>query len=180
MAKRTKATTRSRKPTRPAARPVARKVKPVPDGYHSVTPYLIVRDAARTMEFYARGLGAREVMRMPGPGGRIVHAEVRVGDSVVMLGEEPPDKPQHRAPRSAGASTASLYVYVPDVDRAFRRAVEAGAGVVQPLADMFWGDRIGTVEDPSGHQWTLATHREDLTPAEVGRRAQAAMAGGPK
>jgi PhnB protein len=150
----------------------------VPDGYHSVTPYLTVRGGAEMLAFYTRALDAREVMRMPGPGGRIMHAEMKVGNSVVMLGDEPPDKPDCRAPRSAGARTAGFYVYVRDVDAAFARAVSAGAKVVQPLQDMFWGDRIGTVEDSSGHQWTLATHKEELTPREIARRAQAAMTGG--
>jgi len=145
-------------------------VKPVPEGYHAVTPYLIVSDAAKAIEFYKRGLGAQEIMRMPGPGGRIMHAEVKIGDSIVMLGEEPPDKPTFRAPQAAGLQTASLYLYVPNVDTAFKRALDAGAKAVQPVADMFWGDRIAQIADPSGHQWTLATHKEDLTPEEIGRR----------
>ncbi len=145
-------------------------VKPVPEGYHAVTPYLIVSDAGKAIEFYKRGLGAQEIMRMPGPGGRIMHAEVKIGDSIVMLGEEPPDKPTLRAPQSAGMQTASLYLYVPNVDTAFKRALDAGAKAVQPVADMFWGDRIAQIADPSGHQWTLATHKEDLTPEEIGRR----------
>jgi PhnB protein len=146
--------------------------KPIPDGYHAVTPYLIVSDAARAIEFYQRGLGAQELLRMPGPGGRIMHAEVKIGDSIVMLGEEPPDKPVMRSPRSAGMRTSSLYVYVPDVDTAFKRALQAGATVVAPISDMFWGDRIGTIEDPAGQQWTLATHTEDVTPEEMDRRHQ--------
>jgi PhnB protein len=150
--------------------------KPIPDGYHAVTPYLIVNDGAKAIEFYKRGLAAQEVMRMPGPGGRIMHAEVKIGDSIVMLGEEPPDKPTFRAPQSAGMRTGSLYLYVRDVDTAFKQAVGAGAKVVTPVTDMFWGDRIGQIEDPSGHQWTLATHKEDLTPDEVAKRAKAAMA----
>lgn len=115
---------------------------------------------------------------MPGPGDRLMHAEVQIGNSIVMLTDEHPDRPDCRSPQSAGGRTAAFYVYVPDVDGAFKRAVDAGATVVQPLQDMFWGDRVGTVEDPSGHQWTLATRKEDLTPAEMARRAQAAMAGG--
>src|SRR5437899_3169457 len=144
-------------------------VKPVPEGYHAVTPYLIVSDAGKAIEFYKRGLGAQEIMRMPGPGGRIMHAEVKIGDSIVMLGEEPPDKPTLRAPQAAGLQTASLYLYVPNVDTAFKRALDAGAKAVQPVTDMFWGDRIAQIADPSGHQWTLATHKEDLTPEEIGR-----------
>jgi PhnB protein len=144
--------------------------KPIPDGFHAVTPYLIVDDAAKVIEFYKRGLGAQEIMRMPGPGGRIMHAEVKIGDSVIMMGEEPADKPIMRSPKSAGVRTASLYVYVPDVETIFKRALDAGAKVVSPIADMFWGDRMGTIEDPSGHHVTLATHKEDVSPAEMEKR----------
>jgi PhnB protein len=158
---------------RPAA---PRRVRPVPEGYGSVTPHLIVRDAARVIDFYRQGLGAREVMRMAGPDGRVMHAEVRIGDSVVMLGDEP-QMPGCRSPQSVGARTATLYLYVPDVDAAFRRALRAGGREVAPPADMFWGDRVGTVEDPSGHQWMLATHKEDLTPREIARRQQEAASG---
>jgi PhnB protein len=154
--------------------------RPVPEGYHSVTPYLIVRDAGGVIDFYTRALGAQELMRMPGPGGRVMHAEIKIGDSIVMLGDETPDKPECRAPHTSGVRNVALYVYVPDVDTAFKRAQGAGAKVVQPLADMFWGDRAGTVEDPAGHQWTLATHKEDLSPDEVRKRAEAAMRKGQK
>jgi uncharacterized glyoxalase superfamily protein PhnB len=153
--------------------------KPIPDGFHAVTPYLTVHDAAQAIDFYKRALGAQELMRMPGPDGRIMHAEIKLGDSIVMMGEECPDRADCRSPKSAGFRTAGFYVYVPDADAAFRRAEDAGAKVVMPPADMFWGDRIATVEDPAGHQWTLATHREDLTPEEIGRRQEqffAAMA----
>jgi PhnB protein len=145
-------------------------VKAIPEGFHAVTPYLIVDDAAKIIEFYKRGLGAQEVLRMPGPGGRIMHAEVKVGDSIIMMGEEPPDKPIMRSPKSAGVRTASLYVYVPDVDTTFKRALDAGAKVVTPITDMFWGDRMGTIEDPSGHHVSLATHKEEISPEEMGRR----------
>lgn len=147
-------------------------VKAIPEGYHAVTPYLIVDDAAKIIEFYKRGLGAQEILRMPGPGGRIMHAEVKVGDSVIMMGEEPPDKPIMRSPKSAGVRTASLYIYVPDVDTTFKRALDAGAKVVTPITDMFWGDRMGTIEDPSGQQLSLATHKEDVSSEEMGRRHQ--------
>lgn len=150
--------------------------KPIPDGYHSVTPYLTVNGATRAIDFYRRALGAQEFLRMPGPGGRVMHAEIKVGDSIVMLANEFPDRPDCRSPRTAGGRTASLYLYVPDVDGAFRRAADAGARVVTPQTDMFWGDRIATIEDPAGHQWTLATHNEDLTPEEIGRRRQAFVA----
>ncbi len=154
--------------------------KPIPDGYHAVTPYLIVSDAAKVIEFYKRGLGAQELMRMPGPGGKIMHAEVKIGDSVVMMGEEPADKPVMRSPKSTGTRTATLYVFVPDVDTTFKRALDAGAKVVTPITDMFWGDRTGTIEDPSGHHVTLATHKEDLSPEEMNKRAAAAMKQGQK
>ena len=144
--------------------------KPIPDGFHAVTPTLTLDDAAQALDFYKRALGAQELMRMPGPGGRIMHAMIKLGDSIVMMGDESPGMPECRSPKSAGARTAGLYVYVPDADAAFKRAADAGAKVVQPPADMFWGDRAATIEDPSGHQWTLATHREDLTPEEIGRR----------
>ncbi|HXH84567.1 MAG TPA: VOC family protein [Candidatus Tectomicrobia bacterium] len=150
--------------------------KPIPDGYHSVTPYLTVDDAGRALDFYTRALGGQELMRMAGPGGRVMHAEVKIGDSIVMLGEESADKPDCRAPRTARVRSASFYVYVPDVDKAFARARDAGATVVAEPVDMFWGDRIATVEDPAGHQWTLATHREDVSPEEMGRRQQQYLA----
>ncbi|HXG03473.1 MAG TPA: VOC family protein [Candidatus Binatia bacterium] len=150
--------------------------KPIPEGYHSVTPYLTVIDAAATIDFYKRAFGAQELLRMPGPGGRVMHAEVKIGDSIVMLGEEPPDKADCRAPKTVGARSAGFYVYVPEVDHAFTRARDAGAKVVTSPTDMFWGDRIATVEDPSGHQWTLATHQEDVAPDEMGRRHQQFLA----
>jgi uncharacterized glyoxalase superfamily protein PhnB len=150
--------------------------KPIPDGYHTVTPALTVKNGAEAIEFYKRALGAREIMRMPGPDGkRLMHAELEIGDSKIMLGEEMPEQ-GCRAPASVGATTSSLYVYVEDVDKAFRRAVEAGAKALTPPADMFWGDRMGQIEDPSGHRWGLATHKEDPTPEEMARRQQAFFA----
>lgn len=143
---------------------------PIPDEFHAVTPYLTVKDAAEAIDFYKRALGAQERMRMPGPDGRIMHAEIKLGNSIVMLGEESPDRPDCRSPKSAGVRTAGLYVYVPDVDAAFRSAGDAGAKTVMPPTDMFWGDRITTIEDPAGHHWTLATHKENPTPEEIGRR----------
>ena len=146
-------------------------VKPIPEGYHSVTPYLIIRDAARAIDFYKRALGATEVFRMEAPGGKIGHAEIRIGDSVVMLADEYPDM-GYRGPQSIGGSAVSLMVYVEDVDTQFRRAVESGAKVRQELKDQFYGDRSGTIEDPFGHVWTLATHKEDLSEEEMTRRAK--------
>ncbi|MEX2223906.1 MAG: VOC family protein [Candidatus Rokuibacteriota bacterium] len=143
--------------------------RPVPDGYHTVTPALIVKDGAEAIAFYKRAFGAQEIMRMDGPDGRTVHAEIQVGDSRIMLSDEMPDM-GCLSPASVGGPTSSLYLYVPDVDSAFQRAVTAGAKVLMPVADMFWGDRFGQVEDPSGHRWGLATHVEDPSPEEIARR----------
>ena len=155
-------------------------VKKIPDGYHAVTPYLTVRDGAQVIEFYKRAFGAKEIMRMPGPDGKsIMHAEVQIGDSIVMLSAEQPGM-GCRAPSSVGGPTSYLYIYVPDVDAAFKQAVGAGAKVLMPLADMFWGDRYGQVEDPSGHRWGLATHKEDLSPAEIAKRQKQFLASQPQ
>jgi uncharacterized glyoxalase superfamily protein PhnB len=143
--------------------------KPIPDGYHTVTPALTVKNGAEAIEFYKRALGAEEIMRLPGPDGRLMHAEMKIGDSRFMLGEEMPEQ-GCRAPVSVGNVSSSLYVYVQDVDKSFRRAVEAGAKSLMAPTDMFWGDRFGTVEDPSGHRWGLATHKEDPSPEEMARR----------
>jgi PhnB protein len=142
-------------------------VKPVPDGYHTVTPYLAVRDAARALELYARAFGATEHVRMPGPGGSVMHAEVKIGDSMVMLGEESPDRGAP-SPQTLGGSAVSLLLYLPDVDAAFARATGAGCKPLMPPTDMFWGDRMCKVED----QWGMATHKEDVSPEETARRAQ--------
>jgi PhnB protein len=143
--------------------------KPIPDGYHTITPALTVKDGGQAIEFYKRALGAEEIMQIPGPDGRLMHAEMKIGDSRFMLGEEMPDQ-GCRAPASVGAVSSSLYIYVQDVDKAFRRAVEGGAKALMPPTDMFWGDRFGQVEDPSGHRWGLATHKEDPSPEEMARR----------
>ena len=135
----------------------------------TVVPYLRVKGAAKAIEFYKRALGAEEIMQVPGPDGRLMHAEMKIGDSRFMLGEEMPDQ-GCRAPASVGAVSSSLYIYVQDVDKAFRRAVEGGAKALMPPTDMFWGDRFGQVEDPSGHRWGLATHKEDPSPEEMARR----------
>jgi len=146
--------------------------KPIPDGYHTLTPALTVKNGVEMLEFYKRALGARELLRIPGPDGKhLMHAEIEIGDSKVMLSDESPEM-GCRAPASVGSVTSSLYVYVEDVDKAFRRAVEAGARSLMPPADMFWGDRFGQVEDPSGHRWGLATHKEDPSPEEMARRQQ--------
>jgi PhnB protein len=142
----------------------------VREGYQTVTPALTVRNGAEAIEFYKKAFGAEEIMRVPGPDGKsIMHAEIRVGTSRIMLGDEAPSM-GCLAPVTLGGPGGSLYVYVPDVDAAFKQAVAAGAKALMPVNDMFYGDRFGQVEDPSGHRWGLATHVEDLAPEEMARR----------
>ncbi|HUG52842.1 MAG TPA: VOC family protein [Vicinamibacteria bacterium] len=148
-------------------------VKPVPDGYHTLTPYLIVNGGARALEFYAKAFGARELFRMPAPGNTIGHAEMQIGDSRFMLADEHPEQ-GFRSPASYGGSPVGLMIYVDDVDAVAKQAVAAGATVLQPVKDQFYGDRSGTFADPFGHTWTIATHTEDLSPEEMERRAKAA------
>jgi PhnB protein len=152
-------------------------VKPIPDGYHTVTPYLICKDAARALDFYAKALGAEELMRHPGPGGKVMHAEIKVGDSILMMADEFPEM-GFKSPESLGGSSVSLMVYVKDVDTAFDRAVRAGGTVKRPLANQFYGDRSGTFADPFGHVWTLSTHVEDVSPEELQRRMESKTAEG--
>jgi PhnB protein len=149
-------------------------VQPIPDGYHGVTPYLAVKGAADAIEFYKKAFGAVELMRMPGPDGRLGHAEIKIGGAAVMLADEHPEM-GHLGPKSRGGATASFLIYVEDVDAQFAQAVAAGGKVLRPLKDQFYGDRSGTLEDPFGHVWTIATHKEDLSPEEMGRRAADAM-----
>jgi PhnB protein len=149
-------------------------VKPIPDGYHSVTPYLIVHDAAAALDFYKKAFGAVEALRMPSPGGKVGHAEIRIGDSVVMLSDEHPEMGA-KSPRTIGGSPISLMVYVEDVDARVAQAVAAGGKLVRPVADQFYGDRTGGVDDPFGYHWYLATHVEDVPPDELKKRAQKAM-----
>jgi PhnB protein len=149
-------------------------VKPIPDGYHTATPYLIVKGAARAIEFYQKAFGAIEVMRMADPGGRVGHAEVKIGDSPIMLADEIPEM-GYRGPQSLGGTAVSICLYVEDVDARFNRAVAAGAQVLRPVKDQFYGDRSGTLADPFGHVWTIATHKEDVAPEEMRRRAEAYM-----
>jgi PhnB protein len=142
----------------------------VREGYQTVTAALTVRNGADAIEFYKKAFGAEEIMRVPGPDGKsLMHAEIRVGNSRIMLGDESPAM-GCLAPVTLGGPGGSLYVYVPDVDAAFKRAVAAGAKAVMPVTDMFYGDRFGQVEDPSGHRWGLATHVEDVAPDEMMRR----------
>ncbi|MBL0313122.1 MAG: VOC family protein [Holophagaceae bacterium] len=147
-------------------------VKPIPEGYHSVTPYLIVHGAANALDFYKRAFGAVELFRMEAPEGRIGHAEIRIGDSHIMLADEHPEMGA-KSPETLGGSPVSLMLYVQDVDQVFAQAVEAGAGVERPLADQFYGDRTGGLKDPFGHVWFVATHIEDVPPEELDRRAKA-------
>ena len=142
--------------------------KPIPEGYHSVTPYLIVDNAAEAIEFYKRAFGAEEKFRLP-MGDRIGHAEIKIGDSFVMLADEFPDM-GHLGPRARGGTTVSLMIYLPDVDTALKKAIEAGATELRPLENQFWGDRMGTLTDPFGHQWSLATHVEEVPEEEIGKR----------
>lgn len=145
--------------------------KAIPDGYHSVTPYFTVNDAAKAIEFYKRAFDAKEIHRMQGPDGKIGHAELRIGDSVVMLADEMPGS-DCRAPTSLGGTTAGIFIYTQDVDAAFQKAVAAGAKSLAQPTDMFWGDRYGRLSDPFGHSWSLATHKEDVAPDEMKRRSQ--------
>lgn len=148
------------------------QVKPIPQGYNSVTPYLVVSDAARAIEFYKQAFGAKEVVRMAGPDGKIGHAEIKIGDSMLMLSDE---MMGNRSPHTLGGSSVSIFLYVEDVDSVFKRAVDAGAKSDMPPTDMFWGDRFGKLTDPSGHLWALATHIEDVAPEEMKKRTEAAM-----
>jgi PhnB protein len=149
------------------------KVKPIPEGYHTATPYLIVKDASRAIDFYKKAFGATELARMPGPGGKIGHAEIKIGNSPIMLADEVPGM-GFRSPESLGGSPISILLYVEDVDAVFSEAVAAGAKVQRPVADQFYGDRTGGITDPFGHVWYIATHKEDLSPEEMKKRAAAA------
>ena len=149
--------------------------KPIPEGYHTVSPYLAVDDAARAIEFYGRALGAKDVVRMDAPDGKIAHAELEIGDSRIMVSDPFPHA-STRPPRELGGTSASVFLYVEDVDAVVKQAVDAGATVTMEVADQFWGDRFGTITDPFGHVWGIATHVEDLSPEEIAERGRAAMA----
>jgi PhnB protein len=150
------------------------KVQPIPEGYRSVTPYLIVEGAARAIDFYQRAFGAKELMRFAAPKGRVGHAELMIGDSRVMLADESPEMGAY-APKSRERQPVSLYVYVADVDATMRRAIDAGAKMTEAVQDKFYGDRIGAFVDPFGHSWYVSTHVEDVPHEELARRAKAAM-----
>ena len=148
--------------------------KPIPAGYHTVTPYLTLDDATAAIEFYKDAFGATERVRMEGPDGKIGHAELEIGDSLVMLADAMPHSTTS-SPRELGGTTAGVFLYVKDVDAVVKQATKAGAKITQEVADMFWGDRFGSLKDPYGHVWSVATHVEDLTPSEIAERAKQAM-----
>jgi PhnB protein len=150
-------------------------VKPIPDGYNTVTPYLAVDDAAEAIEYYKKAFGAKERVRMEAPGGKVGHAELEIGDSLVMLSDSFPQA-STRSPKELGGTSASVFMYVEDVDAVVKQAVDAGATVTMEVADQFWGDRFGSVQDPFGHLWSISTHVEDVPPEEMAERAKAAMA----
>ncbi|MGH9352605.1 MAG: VOC family protein [Terriglobia bacterium] len=152
---------------------MAGNVKPIPEGYHTATPYLIVKGAAGALEFYKKAFGAKELVRLAHPDGRIGHAEMKIGDSIIMLADEGTES-GYRSPQSLGGSAVGLMLYVEDVDAVFNQAIGAGAKVNRPVQDQFYGDRIGGLTDPFGHVWWIATHKEDVTPEELKRRVAAA------
>jgi PhnB protein len=150
-------------------------VKPIPEGYHTLAPYLAVENADQAIDYYKNAFGAKERVRMEAPGGAIGHAELEIGDSVVMLSDPFPPA-STKPPKELGGSSVGVFMYVEDVDAVVKQAVDAGATVLMEVADQFWGDRFGTVQDPFGHTWSIATHVEDVTPEEIAERAKAAMA----
>jgi PhnB protein len=149
--------------------------KPIPEGYHTVTPYLAVDDAAKAIEYYTKAFGAKERLRMKAPDGKIGHAEIEIGDSLVML-SDPFPQASTKPPKELGGTTSSVFLYVEDVDAIVKQAVDTGATITMEVADQFWGDRFGSITDPFGHSWAIATHVEDLSPEEIEERGKAAMA----
>jgi PhnB protein len=169
MAKKAKA-----RPKKAAKKQTTKKVQPIPKGYHSVTAYLSIRDAAQALEFYKKAFGAKEVLRMQGPDGKVGHAEIKIGDSHVMMADESPNM-GFLGPLARGGTTVQMMIYVRDVDGTVDKAVAAGGKLTRPVQNQFYGDRSGTIEDPFGHVWTIATHVEDVPPAEMRRRSEEAM-----
>lgn len=151
--------------------------KPIPEGFHTVSPHIVVKGAAAAIEFYKKAFGAEQIMCMPGPGGMVMHAEIKIGDSPIMIADEFPQMGT-KSPQTLGGTPFSIHLYVNNVDNVYNQAVKAGATPVMPVTDMFWGDRYGVLVDPFGHQWSIATHTEDLTPEQIGQRAAQAFAGG--
>ena len=152
------------------------KISPIPQGYHSITPYLVVKGAAQAIDYYKKVFGATEVVRMSAPDGKVAHAELQIGDSRIMLADENPSMGAgYTSAASIGASPVSLYLYLPDVDRVIERAAAAGAKILRPATDQFYGDRSGFIQDPFGHLWRIATHMEDVSPEEMKERMKKAM-----
>ena len=149
-------------------------VKPIPEGYHNVTPYLFVRSAASAIDFYKSVFAAAEIMRMAGPNGKIMHAELKIGDSIVMLADENPQTGV-MSPQTIGGFSVGLHVYIENVDAVIKKAVESGAKLLRPIKNQFYGDRSGSLLDPFGHMWSIATHVEDVSPEEMRKRMTAAM-----
>jgi PhnB protein len=160
-------------PAKRASEPTKKKVQPIPAGYSAITPYLSIRGAAQAIEFYKKAFGAKEIMRMPGPDGKLGHAEIKIGDSRVMLSDEY-EAMAFLSPQSRGGTTVHIHLYVKDVDATVAIAMAVGAKLVRPVQDQFYGDRTGSIEDPFGHLWHIATHKEDLSMAELKRRAEQA------
>lgn len=150
---------------------MAKTAQAIPKGYHTVTPSIFVAGAAKAIDFYKKAFGAEELMRFPSPDGKIMHAEIRIGDSIIMLGDE---MPEHggRSPKALGGTPVGFFIYKDNVDAEWKRAIDAGARQIQPLIDQFWGDRAGCVEDPFGHRWWLAQHVKDLSPDELRQAAE--------
>ena len=147
-------------------------VKAIPDGYSSLTPYLVCKGAAKAIDFYTKAFGGQETVRMPGPGGQIMHAEIKIGNAMLMLSDENKER-GNLSPESIGGTGTSIMFYTDDVDAVYNRAIAAGAKSEMPPADMFWGDRMGNLVDPFGHKWAIATHKEDVSPDEMEKRMQA-------
>jgi PhnB protein len=150
--------------------------KPIPEGFHTVTPSLVVRGAAQAIEFYKKAFGAQELVRMPGPDGKIMHAEIKIGDSIIFVNDEMPGSHAVKSPQTVGACTGTINLYVTNVDDTFKQAIAAGGKESMPVADQFWGDRYGSFVDPFGHSWGVGTHKEDLSPQEMQQRMEAFMA----
>jgi uncharacterized glyoxalase superfamily protein PhnB len=156
------------------------KAKAIPDGFHTITPHLTVRDAHRALEFYQKAFGAEVLDVAPAPGGKVMHAALKIGDSILMLNDEFPEYGGDAAPSAKGGTGVSLHIYLENVDAAFERAVSAGASVKMPVMDQFWGDRYGQLMDPFGHRWSLATHTRDMSPEEMQKEQEQAFAKMPK
>jgi PhnB protein len=176
--KRTAAPRRAKRKAGRTAGPGKKRAQPIPAGFHTVTPYLVLSDAAGAIDFYKRAFGAKEKFRMAGPGGKVMHAEIQVGDSRIMVADEMPERGA-KSPAALGGSPASIFLYVRNVDAAVAKAAAAGATVTMAVQDMFWGDRYGRLRDPFGYEWQMATHKEDLTPKQIADRARTAMSPAP-